>query len=174
MGGGFLFCDVRRYSGPEGGVETVFVVVLVVVLYVACFGLFLFELDQFVLLFHYFCLWTGHLVYGGPSFWIDCGVCYGSSWVEGCFLICVKSLVGRSLWFEIGSYFFDACSFRLFWWLLRPSVVEWWPRLIVCSNLCLSAAFLIFVGDVVFCYVCWFFAGCFGSFYFFIGALLGI
>jgi len=55
MGGGFLFRDVRRYSGPEGGAETM-VVVLVVVDYVACFGLFLFELDRFVLLFHRFCL----------------------------------------------------------------------------------------------------------------------
>ena len=54
MGGGFLFRDVRWYSGSEGGAETVSVVVLVVVDYVACFGLFLFELDRLVLLFHCF------------------------------------------------------------------------------------------------------------------------
>jgi len=31
MGGGFLLRDVSRYSSPEGGVEPVFLVVLVVV-----------------------------------------------------------------------------------------------------------------------------------------------
>jgi len=56
MVGGFLLRDVRRYSGPEGGAETVFEAVLVVVDLVACLGLFLFELDRFALLFHRFCL----------------------------------------------------------------------------------------------------------------------
>ena len=39
----FLLCDVRRYSGPEGGAEMVFVVVLVVVsgYFLGGFGVFL-------------------------------------------------------------------------------------------------------------------------------------
>jgi len=45
MDGDFLLRDVRQYNGPEGGAESVFVAVLMVVDFVACFGLFLFELD---------------------------------------------------------------------------------------------------------------------------------
>jgi len=80
MGGGFLLWYVRRYSGPEGGVETVFVAVLVVVDFVACFGLFMFKLHQFVLMFHCFLSYKfGIWILVGRIFWIGYGVCSGGS-----------------------------------------------------------------------------------------------
>ncbi|AES68731.1 transmembrane protein, putative [Medicago truncatula] len=56
MGGCFLLRDVRWYNSPEGGANIVFVVVLVVVDFMACFGLFLFKLDRLALLFCRSCL----------------------------------------------------------------------------------------------------------------------
>ena len=74
-----LLRDVRGYNGPKGGTETVFVEVLMVVNFVACFGLFMFELDRFALLFHRFFPWIWHMDFGGPSFWRGLGVCSGGS-----------------------------------------------------------------------------------------------
>jgi len=117
----FHLCEERRYNGPEGGVEKVFVVVLVVVDFVACFGLFMFEVDRFALLVQLFSvLWIWHRNNGETSFWKGLGVCSGGSWVEGCLIdLCRGS--GGPITFDsrLGASFFDSSSFRLFWCLLR-------------------------------------------------------
>lgn len=51
--------------------------VLVVVEFVACFGLFLFELVRFALLFHLFSVFEFGIGIMAGRVWTDLGVCYG-------------------------------------------------------------------------------------------------
>jgi len=93
----FLLREDRWYNSPECSVVKVFGVVLVVVELVAWLGFFRFELVRFVLLFHLFSVFEFGIGILVGWVWTGLGVYSGGSWVEGCLLICVWSLVGRSL-----------------------------------------------------------------------------
>ena len=79
----FLLREVRRYNSPEGGVEKGSGAVLVVVVLVACFDMFRFELVRFVLLFHLFSIFEFGIGLLVCRVWTGLGVYSGGSWAEG-------------------------------------------------------------------------------------------
>jgi len=151
--------------------------VLVVVDFVAYLGLFIFELNRFVLPFHLvFVLRIWHRDFGGLSSWTGLGVCSGGSWVEGClFDLCQKS--GGSITFDSrsGAKFFTQVLLGFVGVSSDISIVEWWANLIVWKSKSLLAALLNSVGAngkltvlLIFQWVFW------GIFIFLFGVILEI
>jgi len=161
----FLLHEDRHYSNPESCVEKVFGAVHVVVELVACFGMFRFEQDRFVLLFHLFSVFEFGIGFLVGRVWTGLGVYSGGSWVEGCLLICVGSLVGRSLLIRgrelvsltqvLLGFLMSPLAYRMLSggriWSLEATYrrqLLFWSLLVVLEN------------------CCWFFNGCFGVFLF--------